>query len=264
MVTTWNRVRRLLGVHDLMLVAAFLAANSFVEVTVDLLGGTSEKIAWVVLMAAATALLALRASRKLGPTPELKGSDFGVWAGRRIGQRRAAVVVVGLDSDQPGGALAKLLAEATSLEYLALIGTHETRAGGVTERIVDRLLPACGATINGDHIRVWDHNNALSVGDFAEATGEALAWLARCGVEDRDVVVDVTAGRRMAGFGALQAADAAHVETQYLAFRWDHVAHRPVRDQPAFRVVSTYWSGSDRDVEEQLGAAAPEPEPEPV
>jgi hypothetical protein len=258
----WHKVRRLLGVHDALLVAAFLTANTVTDVVLNMLATPTHQAFWLVGLVTATVMLAVRQAYQAPESTRtvLSASDFGVRADSRLTDRKAAVVVLGLDSDQPHAALARLLCEAESLEYLALVGTHETRDQRVAEHVRTRLFAVCDRTIAPERFRTFEHNHAMSVGDFAESVSEALAWLARCGVDMRDVIVDVSAGRRMAGFGALQAADAMSVETQYLAYRWDHATHRPVKHQPSFRVVSSYTdASSDRQVELDLPSAHESP-----
>lgn len=145
-----NRTRRLLGVHDVLIVVAFLAANTFVEVVLDLPGSPVLEVIWLVALCAATLGLAMREVQRTGRGVALSSCEFGVYAERSLGGRRAAVVVVGLDSDRPDSALARLLLNAERLEYLALIGTHETRAAGVCERIEKRLLAATGRHLHAD------------------------------------------------------------------------------------------------------------------
>lgn len=255
----WHRMRRILGLHDTLLVVAFLAANTAVEVAVTAAGTLPRQLMWLGALMGLTVHLALRSARRV-PAPEvLAPSEFGVCGDARLGRRRGVVVLVGLDSDRPGSSLERLLAGAKNLEFVAFIGTHETRQSGVIDRVQSRMFAATGVSVPADNIRVWEHNHAMSVGDFAESTSEALAWLARCGVTGDAVVVDITEGRRMAGFGALQAADAYRAETQYLAYAWDHHSHRPLTDQRSFRVVSSYSDDapSERDSELRWGHYAP-------
>jgi hypothetical protein len=253
----WHRVRRILGLHDVLLVVAFLAANTVVEVALSIAGTPVRQLAWLGVLVAATVLLALRAARRPRRSTVLTSASFGVAGDDRLSRRRGAVVIVGLDSDAPASPMALLLAAAEDLEFVAFVGTHETRSSGVIDRIRSRLFAALGVSVPAENVRVWEHNHAMSVGDFAEATSEALEWLRRCGVDPADMVVDISAGRRMAGFGALQAADAVGVETQYLAYAWDHTAHRPITSTHAFRVVSSYSDDAVAERDSELAAVRP-------
>lgn len=101
----------------MLLVVAFLAANTFVEVVLDLLGPPGAKVIWLVALCAATLGFAIREAQRAGRGVALTSSEFGVYADRGICERRAAVVIVGLDSDNPDGALARLLRNASNLRF---------------------------------------------------------------------------------------------------------------------------------------------------
>lgn len=259
----WHRMRRILGLHDTLLVVAFLAANTAVEVAVSAAGSLPRQLMWLGALVALTVYLALRSARRVASPEVLTPSEFGVCGDARLGRRRGVVVLVGLESDRAGSSLERLLVGAKNLEFIAFVGTHETRQSGVIDRVRSRVFAAAGVDIPAENIRVWEHNHAMSVGDFAESTSEALAWLTRCGVTGDEVVVDISEGRRMAGFGALQAADSYRAETQYLAYAWDHHSHRPLTEQRSFRVVSSYSDDAtaERNTELRWGYYTPDGTP---
>jgi hypothetical protein len=250
------RVRNVLGVRNAIIVVGFLAANTNVDIIDSFVTERSWafRLAWLVLVDTLVVVYVLRLigrARSADPGDNVHPDAMGVRGDRQLAGRRAAVVVVGLDSDQPDSALSRLLARADRLEFLALLGTPETRAGKITEQI-PRLLAMHGREIVAANIRIWDENHALSVADFAESATEALGWLARHGVGPEEIVADITAGRRPSGFGVVQAADSVRVESQYLASRWDHEANRPRPDQLSFRLVTAYW---DPDVSQAIIAS---------
>ena len=245
------RDRNVLGVRNAIIVVGFLAANTNVDVIDSFITDRSWafRVAWLVLVNTLLIVYVLRLigrARSADPGDNVHPDVMGVRGDRQLAGRRAAVVVVGLDSDKPDSALSRLLARAERLEYLALLGTHETRAAKLTEQ-VPRLLAMHGRELPAANIRIWDENHSLSVADFAESATEALGWLARHDVAPEEIVADISAGRRPAGFGVVQASDTVRVESQYLACRWDHEANRPVPDELSFRLVTAYW---DPDVSE--------------
>lgn len=242
------QVRNVLGVRNSLLVLGFLAANSHVEILAGFVGEQDwwVRLLFLVALDLTVVLVALhlidqtRAACALG---SVHPDTMGVRGDTQLAKRRAAVVVLGLDSDRTDSGLSRLLAQAESLEYLVLLGTPETATAKVVERA--RLLLALhGRNLPATHVAVWERNHALSVSDFAEAAAQAFGWLERRNVAERDIVADVTSGRRPAGMGVMQAADAARIETQYLANRWDHDSHRPIPGQLSFRLVTAYW-GTD-------------------
>jgi len=239
------RVRNVLGVRNAIIVVGFLAANSNLDIIESFVieRGWEARLGWLVLIDVLLVVCVLRLigrARSADPGDNVHPDAMGVRGDRQLAGRRAAVVVMGLDSDRPDSALSRLLARSDRLEFLALLGTPETRAARITDHI-PRLLALHGRELPAAQIRVWDENHALSVADFAESATEALGWLARHDVRPEDVVADISAGRRPAGFGVVQAADTVRVESQYLACRWDHEANRPLPDQLSFRLVTAYW-----------------------
>jgi hypothetical protein len=247
------RVRHVLGVRDAIIVLGFLAANTNVDIIDSFVTERSwaVRIAWLVLVDTLLILFVLRLigrARSADPGDNVHPDVMGVRGDRQLAGRRAAVVVIGLDSDKPESALSRLLARADRLEFLAVLGTPETRSAKIAAQI-PRLLAMHGREIPATHIRMWDENHALSVADFAESATEALGWLARHDVGPEEIVADISAGRRPAGFGVVQAADTVRVESQYLACRWDHETNRPLPDQLSFRLVTAYW---DPDVSEAM------------
>ena len=243
------RVRNVLGVRNSLIVVGFLAANSNVDIIDSFVIERTwwVRLGWLVLVNTVLVVCVLRLigrARSADPGDNVHPDAMGVRGDDQLARRRAAVVVLGLDSDQPDASLSRLLARAEQQEHLALLGTPETRAAKIADR-VPRLLAMHGLDLAAGNVRTWEENHALSVADFAESATEALGWLARRGVEPADIVADISAGRRPAGFGVVQAADTVRVESQYLACRWDHETNRPLPDQLSFRLVTAYW---DADV----------------
>lgn len=251
-MNTLRRIKSVLGLRDGLLVVGFLAANTLVDVVLEVIPPGWSHLLWAALLMVTTGFLAWRVSTRSITGSDLDGDGvtdaFGVRGDALLALRQGVVALVGLDSDGDNSALAQLLARTPNLKFLALIGTYETTALGVTDRIISRLLPASGHSLSEANIRVWTHNQALSVADHVESTHEAISWLVRHDVSLPAMVVDVTAGRRMAGFGALRSADAHRVESQYLAYRWDHHQHKPLVGSPSFRVISAFHHGQAPEV----------------
>jgi len=161
----------------------------------------------------------------------------------KLAARRGAVVLVGLDSADPGTTFTRLLAAADHLEYLALISTPQAEVRGVVPALLGPLMMVSGRTIAPSCRHVWDRNEAESMGDVESSVTEAIEWMSRHGLHPSEIVVDVTKGRRSMAFGALVAADRADVEVQYLAAEWHHLDNRPRPGTEGFSVVSERWTG---------------------
>jgi len=165
----------------------------------------------------------------------------------KLAARRGAVVLVGLDSADPGTTFTRLLATANRLEYLALIATPQSEVRGVMPALLGPLMAVSGRTLAVSNIRVWDRNEAEAMGDIEQSVTEAVDWMQRHGLHASEIVVDVTKGRRSMAFGALIAADRAEVEVQYLAAAWHHLDNKPRAGTEGFSVVSEHWDGVGPD-----------------
>lgn len=159
----------------------------------------------------------------------------------KLAARRGAVVLVGLDSADPGTTFTRLLSTATQLEYLALIATPQAEVRGVIPALLGPLMSVSGRSLATSCIHVWDRNEAEAMGDIEQSVTEAIEWMGRNGLHPSEIVVDVTKGRRSMAFGALFAADRAEVEVQYLAAEWHHLDNTPRQGTEGFSVVSQHW-----------------------
>ena len=166
----------------------------------------------------------------------------------RLAERRGVVVVVGLDSAEPGTTFLRLLETAEKVEYIALIATPQTEFRDVVPGMINRILPRSGRIVPPSRIRVWDQNSAESLTSVEQSVVEAIAWMVRHGLHASEIVVDVSKGRRSMQFGALIAADNCQVEVQYLAADWHHLDNRPRPGSEEFSVVRKQWH--------QVGAGA--------
>jgi hypothetical protein len=186
---------------------------------------------------AATGVLFLRWQRQVAPALAPSLDRPGTL---KLAARRGAIVIIGLDSAEPGTTFLRLLAIAESLEYLALITTPQAASRGVLRTLIDMLARA-GRPLSHEHVRIWDQCSAADMSTSEQAVTEAMAWMARQHLHASEIVVDVTKGRRPMHFGALIAASRAHVEVQYLAAEWHHLDDRPLAGTGDFVVVQEQW-----------------------
>ena len=201
--------------------------------------------ATVVVSAAVTAVLFVRWHHRFAAS--LDPAKLGQPGTAKLALRRGVVVLVGLDSADPGTTFTRLLATAERLEHLALIATPQVEVRGVVPALLGRLMAVSGRSIPASQIRVWDRNEADAMGDVEQSVAEAIAWMGRQGLHASEIVVDVTKGRRSMAFGALIAANRADVEVQYLAAEWHHLDNKPLPGSEEFRVVSEHWDGVGPD-----------------
>ena len=249
---TWRRLRRIMGIPSTLVLAAvsafYLLINAITWQTAESHGVAGV---WAVTGAAIllTALLLIRYHRQvaaaLAPSLDRPGSD-------KLADRRGAVLLVGLDSAEPGTTFLRLLATARELEFLALVTTPQAVARGVVAALEAQIQRAPQAFPH-QQIRLWDRVNAQTMGDTEQAVTEAINWMLRHGLHPSQLVVDVTKGRRPMQFGALIAAERAHIEVQYLAAEWHHLDDRPRPGSAEFTVVHTHWAAAAPDAEPILG-----------
>ena len=238
------RIRHVAGIPSGLVAAAagtfYLLVNAITAAATMELG---EVGLWstVVVSAAVTVVLFVRWQKRFAAT--LTPARLDQPGNTKLAQRRGAVVLVGLDSADPGTTYTRLLSTAAQLEYLALVATPQSEVRGVVPALLGPLMAVSGRTVATSHIRVWDQNEAEVMGDVEESVTEAIGWMGRHGVHASEIVVDVTKGRRSMAFGALVAADRLDVEVQYLAAEWHHLDNRPRRGTEGFRVVAERWDG---------------------
>lgn len=199
----------------------------------------------VAVSCAITGLLIWRWERHMSEALSPSTLDFPDQS--RLALRRGVVVVVGLDSANPGTTFLRLLADAGDCEFLALVTTAQDDELGVTAEILDKLLPLSGREFGVGNIRVWGGNSAESLVDAETSVSEALAWMTRHDLHPSQMAVDVSKGRRSMQFGALIAADRAGVEVQYLAADWHPLDDRPKSGTHDFFVVRKIWDQVSED-----------------
>lgn len=238
------RIRHVAGIPSGLVAAAaatfYLLINALTTWSAQEFG---EPGLWatVVASAAVTAVLFVRWEQRFagsfGPaTLDQPGTA-------KLASRRGAVVLVGLDSADPGTTFTRLLRVASRLEYLALISTPQANIRGVVPALLGPLMSVSGRSLDAGCIHVWDRNEAEAMGDVEKSVTEAIEWMGRQGLHPSEIVVDVTKGRRSMAFGALFAADRAGVEVQYLAAEWHHLDNTPRPGTEGFSVVSPHWAG---------------------
>jgi len=242
------RIRHVAGFGSGLLAAAavtfYLLVNAITAWSQDEFG---EVGIWttVGVSGLATFALFLRWQRQFAET--LRPPRLDQPGTAKLASRRGAVVLVGLDSADPGTTFTRLLAAADRLEYLALISTPQAEVRGIVPALLGRLMTMSGRTIAPSRTHVWDRNEAESMADVEVSVTEAIEWMSRHGLHPSEIVVDVTKGRRSMAFGALVAADRADVEVQYLAAEWHHLDNRPRPGTEGFSVVSERWTGVGAD-----------------
>lgn len=168
-------------------------------------------------------------------------ASFGQVDDGKLANRKALVVTLGLKSDRPDSAFAKLLSQAKNANAIALIVTHEVEDLNVLDRITKQLLPASGFSGDMNHVRTWIQGSAQSVADAHQCVTEALTWLLQSGYAPYEIAVDISDGRRPTHLGAAFAAQDLSVEVQYLGPQWNHVTDQPMEGSEAFKVVSELY-----------------------
>lgn len=238
-----RRIRLVAGVPPLLALIMFLIGEAIAQIVFEVITPMNARYAWLAGLVIAAAYLSIRYdNQRLA-----KVSSFGQPGDAKLGERRGAVVLIGLDSDDPTGSLSKLLARTPRLDHLALVGTPQTAEKGVTDRLRSHLLAAWGVDLDPTRIRVYEHNHVESLADNEHSVSDAIQWMNAHGLAPHEIIVDITKGRRPMGFGALLAADRHEVEAQYLTWAWDTVADRPLLGTEAFKLVNERYP-DDHDV----------------
>ena len=242
------RIRHVAGIPSGLVLAAF--ATFYLVINAITFSAGVELGNWgvwatVIVSTAVTLVLLRRWQRQFAATLHVLTMDQPGTA--KLAMRRGAVVLVGLDSADPGTTFTRLLATAEHLEYLALIATPQVEIRGVVPSLLGPLLGLSGRELPASQIRVWDRNEAEAMGDAEQSVAEAIAWMLRHGLHASEIVVDVTKGRRSMAFGALVAANRTEVEVQYLAAEWHHLDNKPRAGSEGFSVVAEPWDGAGPD-----------------
>jgi hypothetical protein len=230
--TTIERFRVMLGVPSALVVLVFFIVTLLGEMFTDAVSSTHARFLVLGVLTLGATALVLQWDRKA------RRARVGSTDHAKLGDRKGLVIILGLDSDSTESAAAKLLARTPKAEYVALVTTPREPGGrDVVTGVVTRLMPAAGLVLDDAHVQVWDRGHHESVADFKEATLQAIAWMKGHGLDSDDIVVDISAGRRPMGFGAMLAADEVLVECQYLAAEWDHTQNAPRAGREAFKVL---------------------------
>ena len=242
----WSRFRLVAGIPSLLVVSAlcsfYLLINAITWQAAVSAGAIGVWGATIVAVAVTIGLF-LRWHRRiaaaLAPVLERPGST-------KLNTRRGVIVLIGLDSAEPGTTFLRLLADTPQLEYLALITTPQAMARGVIDALLN-MLKRSGRTLPRERVRIWDRNSAEEMADTEQSVTEAIAWMQRHQLHASEIVIDVTKGRRPMHFGALIAGSRAQVELQYLAAEWHHLDDRPTTGSAEFTVVHEHWDGTGPD-----------------
>lgn len=233
------RFRHVVGIPSALALSAFVLANTATGVLLEVIPTLTGKLVLVAVLFLTTVLLFSKWDKawRQGSTA---ASQIGVPANSQLASRKGLVIVLGLDSAEPDSPVAKMLQRASSVQWIAFLGTPETAEKKVVENIRTKLMPPAGCDLPATHVRTWEFGNAESLADFEQAASEALEWMLRQNLEAEDIVLDITSGRRPMGYGAMTAANRYLVETQYHANAWDHLQNRPVPGKETFKVVQDF------------------------
>lgn len=181
---------------------------------------------------------------------ETAGDAAGAPGNDATHHRRGLIALVGLKSADAGSDLALVAALGDRLERVALIGTRETAAAGIDDKVTSVILPAYGHRLPASSTRVWSGTVAQSMAEHELAVTETIRWMTSHGLDACDIVVDVTAGRKSAMAGAIVAAlrhdPLTPIEVQLVDNAWNPVAGVPVPDRRAIKLLeSIYPHGGD-------------------
>jgi hypothetical protein len=212
---------------SLVLASAIITVEMASNVIADLassFGGPALEVLVLVTCAAATLFAFSRWEKELS-TP-----GIGIRGGAKLAKRRGVILLMGLDSASEQSGVTRMLSDADSLEFIALIGTPQTSEKGVVNTIRQRFMPSLGHDLSGDKVLVLEGNNAEWIDDNERSVAAAIDWMRDRGLSPSEIVVDVTRGRRPMHFGALLAAEEAKVEVQYLTQAWSTSDNKPQGD----------------------------------
>src|SRR5450631_1488937 len=137
-----SRLRRIAGIPSGLALATlatfYLLINALTFESADVAGAAGV---WGVTAAGVlvTGALFLRWQRSVAPVLALGSLDQP--GSSRLAQRRGVVVLVGLDSAEPGTTFLRLLETAVRVEYIALIATPQAGFRDVVPGMINRILP---------------------------------------------------------------------------------------------------------------------------
>lgn len=236
----FNRLRYIIGIPSALVLLGFLFTELMVQSLMTMFN--NNKIALMVatlFVGAGLVALAWRWSQTFSASGAvgLQGTNGNA----KLEKRRGAVIVCGLDSNQPKSSVAKLLQKLPNLEYVAFIGTRETDRENVIYSITHQMLPLAQPNLPASRVRSYQDGNSESISDAHGATETAIRWMLSHNLTPDEIIVDVTAGRRAMGFGANDAARDLLVEVQYLAQEWNHADNKPIDGTEMFKILDTLY-----------------------
>jgi hypothetical protein len=234
-----RRFKAALGIPGLLAVTAIVFAE-LLGTEAQLLLNTHHEV--LGTLGAMAGLMMFLAYRWVSQLPDAVGAHaYGNEGTGKLPQRRGLVLLVGLDSAKPSSAAAQLLSKLPNLEYVAYMGTTGTAEHGVVSALADKIAPAAGVNLAPGHERRWEFAHAESVAQNEQGVTEAILWMIGRGLDPSEIIVDTSAGRRAMAYGAKDAADEHHVETQYLAPAWDTAANVPIAGTERFKIIREYY-----------------------
>lgn len=230
--------KRILNVPRLEVLAVVLLAEMFSIILQNTFVTTQAQVAGIGVV---IAVLLYQAHRMVRKSNQAVVTHVGVPGNRKVSNRKGVIALVGLDSAQDNSSMVKLLALARNMEYFALVGTPETKQTGVIDAITAKLMPAANIDLDDSHLSIVEWCNAESVESTNRAVSNAIEWMIQRGIAPKDIVVDITKGRRHMHFGAVAAAMTHGVEVQYLALAWDTRIDKPIKGQESFKIIAELY-----------------------
>src|SRR5450756_2559567 len=161
------RIRHVAGIPSGLVAAAaatfYLLVNALTSWSATEFG---QRGVWatVVVSAALTTVLFVRWQHRFAAALQPRRLEQPGTA--KLALRRGAVVLVGLDSADPGTTFTRLLATAKRLEYLALIATPQAEVRGVVPALLGRLMAVSGRSmpaspVSYTHLRAHETRHDL-------------------------------------------------------------------------------------------------------
>jgi hypothetical protein len=204
---------------------AFLADNELVTIAVAfLVNGATVAVATpirLVVLAVTFVFLALVAfSVREVVSWRRRQGQIGLVAGAAA--HRGLILTLSPTSHEPLSA-ADLALRAVRPEYLGLLGTKQTEAAQVDERLLAERCPAAGLLLRDAIAKRCDPGQLR---DAARTVETLIDWMNDQGLAPDDLVVDVTGGTATMSIAAFLAAQARGVLCQYIESDFDATGTR--------------------------------------
>jgi hypothetical protein len=127
--------------------------------------------------------------------------------------RRGVIFTLGLHSAKPGSVV-HLVHELLKPELIGFLGTPKTDENEVAQSLCDTLDLAAGKCKSES----WEPT-AIREGKLK--TSLIIDWMQECGLNERDIVLDLTGGTATMSVAAFMAAEERHIDCQYIYSQFD-------------------------------------------